>query len=71
MVISSINSETKKLGNLDINQLRPIDFVGSLGTPVFFIGGARDMICSLSQVRALFKAYGGPKQLKIVNQTHN
>ena len=48
MVIGSINTYTMKKCNLDIKRLSPIDFVHKLGTPVFFIGGAKDRVCPLS-----------------------
>jgi dipeptidyl aminopeptidase/acylaminoacyl peptidase len=67
MTLPTVNKHTKALANLDINKLNPIDFVKKITVPVFFIAGTKDVICPLKQVKKMFNAYGGPKELKIVN----
>jgi uncharacterized protein len=46
---------------IGIDQLRPIDRIGSIGAPVFILSGTRDQHTSIGEARALFAAASEPK----------
>lgn len=45
-----------------IDELRPIDHVGSIGAPLLFLSGTLDQHTSLEEARALFAAASEPKE---------
>ena len=47
--------------------LRPIDFIGSVGAPVFVIAGSRDTYTLLDESRALFERACEPKEFWAVD----
>jgi len=52
---------------IDASQLRPIDHMASLGSPVFIIAGTRDRRTTVAETRRIFEAARSPKALWLVN----
>jgi len=50
-----------------VNDLRPIDHVGSLKMPKYFIAGADDLQTTASESKALFAAAAEPKEFWLVD----
>lgn len=51
---------------LSPQELRPIDHIASLGTPVFILGGSEDQRTMLSETQELFSTARSPKKLWVL-----
>lgn len=70
-VVSSIPSAlllwqlSPRLG-IELDQLRPIDFVGRVGCPILVAGGIQDLQTTASETQEMFQRAQQPKQLWLV-----
>ena len=56
---------------IDPQELRPIDFIHSLGIPVFVMGGTHDQHTLQSETETLFSLASSPKDLWLVKGAHH
>ncbi|KAJ1432258.1 Alpha/Beta hydrolase protein [Ochromonadaceae sp. CCMP2298] len=71
MVLSFVRSSVQKAANFDIRLLRPIDSVDKCFVPALFVAALNDHFVSQKHSELLHAAYGGDKNLVIVDGDHN
>ena len=70
-VLFFIKKTVRKKNDMDIDQLRPIDFVGISKTPIFFIHAMKDEIIPYKHTINMYEKYAGVKSINIVEGNHN
>ena len=70
-VLFFIKKTVRKKNDMDIDQLRPIDYVEKSKTPIFFIHAMKDELIPYKHTINMFEKYGGIKFINIVEGNHN
>ena len=61
----------KKKNDMDIDQLRPIDYAEKSKTPTFFIHAMKDELIPYNHTLKIYEKYAGIKSINIVEGNHN
>jgi pimeloyl-ACP methyl ester carboxylesterase len=70
-VLYFIKKTVKKKNDMDIDELRPIDYVEKSKTPTFFIHAMKDELIPYKHTINMYEKYGGIKFINIVEGNHN
>jgi fermentation-respiration switch protein FrsA (DUF1100 family) len=67
LVFKNVNARTK----CDLTQLKPVNYIGSLKTPLFFLVGSNDTVISPLHSHLLYSKASGAKAIVEVRGGHN
>ena len=70
-VLFFIKKTVRKKNDMDIDKLRPIDYVGISKTPIFFIHAMKDELIPYKHTINMYEKYLGVKSINIVEGSHN
>lgn len=70
-VLYFLKKTIKKKNDMDIDQLRPIDYAEISKTPTFFIHAMKDELIPYSHTLRIYEKYAGKKSINIVEGCHN
>ena len=70
-VLFFLKNTIKSKNDMDIDQLRPIDFAEISKAPTFFIHAMKDELIPYKHTIQLYEKYGGKKSINIVEGNHN
>ena len=70
-VLFFLKKTVRKKNDMDIDKLRPIDYVGISKTPIFFIHAMKDELIPYKHTINMYEKYLGVKSINIVEGNHN
>ena len=70
-VLFFIKKTIKKKNDMNIDELRPIDYAEISKTPTFFIHAMKDELIPYDHTIRIYEKYGGIKSINIVEGEHN